>query len=196
MNKVDIISRHRVADRDVVAPRGLRPPPKAVKLLVPVWGYHHVRYFLECSLPTMLAPGNVPAISAALPTEFVILTSADDEAFIRQHPAFKALAASCQVAIRLIDHLITDGNYSTTITLAYTESVREAGEAMLDTCFFFLVSDYIIADGSLGNAIKRMLGGTSAVVVGNCQVVLEDVRCRGCRLGSQRASHTPAIVAA
>ena len=45
---------------------------------------------------------------------------------------------------------------------------------MVDTCFFFLVSDYIIADGSLSNALKRMLKGASAVVVGNCQVVLED----------------------
>ena len=31
-----------------------------------------------------------------------------------------------------------------------------------------------MADGSLGHAIKRMLGGTSAVVVGNRQVILED----------------------
>ena len=174
MNKVDVISRERTADRGAVAPKGLRPPPKTAKLLVPVWGYHHVRHFLECSLPTMLAPGNVPAVAAALPTEFVILTSAHDEAFIRQHPGFKVLAASCNIAIRLIDHLITDGNYSTTITLAYTETVRDAGDAMVDTCFFFLVSDYIMADGSLGNALKRMLGGASGVVVGNCQVVLED----------------------
>ena len=75
----------------------------------------------------MLAPGNVPAVAAALPTEFIILTSADDVAYIRLHPAFRELSASCKVAIRLIDHLITDGNYSTTITLAYTETVRDAG---------------------------------------------------------------------
>ena len=31
-----------------------------------------------------------------------------------------------------------------------------------------------MADNSLGNAVKRMLAGASAVVVGNCQVVLED----------------------
>ena len=174
MNKVELISRRQATNRSVAAQQGLRPPPKAATLLIPVWGYHHVRYFLECSLPTLLAAGNLPAVAAALPTEFVILTSADDEAFLRQHPAFRALATSCKVEVRLIDHLITDGNYSTTITLAYTESLREVGDAMVDTVFFFLVSDYIMADGSLGNAVKRMLGGASAVVVGNCQVVLED----------------------
>ena len=173
MNKVEVIPRNST-DRGAVAVQERRPPPKAAKLLVPVWGYHHVRHFLEFSLPTMLAPGNVPAVAAALPTEFIILTSADDVAYIRLHPAFRELSASCKVAIRLIDHLITDGNYSTTITLAYTETVRDAGVEMVDTCFFFLVSDYIIADGSFNNALKRMLKGVSAVVVGNCQVVLED----------------------
>ena len=174
MNKVDVFSRYHPTDRGAASRDGLRPPPKTAKLLVPVWGYYHVRYFLEYSLPTLLAPGNMPAVAAALPTEFIILTSTDDEAFLRHHPAFKALAASCKVVIRLIDHLITDGNYSTTITLAYAETIRETGDAMVDTCFIFLVSDYIMADGSLGHAIKRVLGGASAVVVGNCQVVLED----------------------
>ena len=174
MNKVEVILRDPLSDRPAVGEQWRRVPPKAAKLLLPVWGYHYVRHFLEFSLPTLLAPGNVPAVSAALPTEFIILTSADDEAYIRQHPAFKELSASCNIVIRRVDHLITDGNYSTTITLAYTEAVRAAGAAMVETCYFFLVSDYIIADGSLRNALKRMLKGASAVVVGNCQVVLED----------------------
>src|ERR1700680_1478494 len=113
-------------------------PPKAAKLLFCGWGYSYVRQFLECGLPTLLAPGNVPALAAALPTEFVALTSADDESFIVEHPTFKQLASKCQTRIRTIDHLISDGNYSTTITLAYTEAVREVGEAVTDTCFIFL----------------------------------------------------------
>jgi hypothetical protein len=45
---------------------------------------------------------------------------------------------------------------------------------MLDTCFFFLVSDYIMADGSLASALEQMMDGRSGVLVGNFQVVLED----------------------
>lgn len=173
MNKVDILPR------DSLAPRGQtntvrRGAPRAVKLLLPVWGYTYVRQFLEFSLPTLLAPGNVPAVAAALPTEFVLLTSVDDEPFIREHPAFRRLTAVCSCKIHPIDHLITEGNYSTTITLAYTEAVREVGDAMADTCFFFLVSDYIVADGSLASVLKRMQRGTSAVVTGNFQVTRED----------------------
>jgi len=173
MNKVEVLPREAVG-RSPVMRHERRAPPLAIKVLLPVWGYSYVRQFLECGLPTLLAPGNVPALAAALPTEFIILTSSDDEAYIREHAAFRRLAAICEAKIRPIDHLITDGNYSTTITLAYTEAVRAAGDAMLDTCFFFLVSDYIVADASLANALKRMQRGASAVVVGNFQVARED----------------------
>ena len=51
--------------------------------------------------------------------------------------------------------------------------MRDISEAILDVCFFFLVADYIVADGSLANVIKRMRHGTSAVAVGNFQVARE-----------------------
>jgi 2-polyprenyl-3-methyl-5-hydroxy-6-metoxy-1,4-benzoquinol methylase len=154
--------------------KGRRPPPKAVQCVLPVWGYKFVRQFLEVGLPTLLAPGNIPALAAALPTRFVILTRLDDEGFIRHHPAFRRLSEVCQAEIRLIDHLITGSNYSTTITLGYTEAVRAAGDDMLDTCFVFLVSDYIVADGSLASVIGRMMDGASGVLVGNFQVAEEE----------------------
>ena len=151
-----------------------RPPPRSVKLLLPVWGHHYVRQFLEVGLPTLMASGNVPALAQALPCEFHLLTSAADESYIRQHPAFLLLSGICAASTRAIDHLITAGNNSTTLTLAYAEAIRAVGPAITDTCFFFLVSDYIVADGSLGSALSRVLAGASAVLVGNFQVVAED----------------------
>lgn len=174
MSTVEAIPRGQVDEQSSARTARRRPAPQSVKLLLPVWGYEYVRDFLECSLPTLLSPGNVPAVAAALASEFVLLTGADDQAFIREHPNFKRLAAVCDTRIVAIDHFITDGNYSTTVTLAYAEAVREVGEAMLDTCFFFLVGDYIMADGSLANALKRMQHGASAIVVGNFQIARED----------------------
>ena len=46
---------------------------------------------------------------------------------INEHPAFVRLAATCAATIRPIDHLITAGNNSTTLTLAYVEAIRVAG---------------------------------------------------------------------
>src|SRR5437867_7920439 len=117
-----------------------RSNPQAVKVLLPVWGSRYVKQFLDYCVPTLLAPGNLPALAAALPCELQILTSGEDETSIRQHRAFARLIEICPITFQCIDHLITARNYSTTITLAYAEAVRNAGSAMLDTCFFFLVS--------------------------------------------------------
>ena len=151
-----------------------RPPPTSAKLLLPVWGHRYVRQFLEVGLPTLLARGNVPALAQSLPCEFELLTSAADEGYIRQHPVFRRLAGVCRASIRQIDHLITAGNNSTTLTLAYTEAIKAAGPAIRDTCFFFLVSDYIVADGSLASVLARIRAGASAVLVGNFQVTAEE----------------------
>lgn len=151
-----------------------RGEPRQVICLLPLWGLPHLRRFLTVALPTWLAPGNLPALVHALPTEMVILTARDDEAYLRSHPGFRRLAALLPVQLHFIDHLITGNNYSTTITLAYTEAVRAVGAAMLDTCFVFLVGDYIIADGSLGHIIQRMMTGLSGILVGNFQVAEED----------------------
>jgi hypothetical protein len=174
MTSHEVLTHESAVGRESLPLQPQRSEPKEVRVLLPVWGYNFVRQFLEWSLPTLLAPGNLPALSARLPTQFILLTSIDDESYIREHAAIKRLSSICKVDLRLIDHLITDGNYSTTITLAYAEAVRAAGDAMLDTCFFFLVSDYLIADGSLGNALDRVMKGASGVVAGNFQVSLED----------------------
>jgi hypothetical protein len=151
-----------------------RPPPTAIKVLLPVWGYDFVQQFLKVSLPTLLASGNLPGLARLLPTEFIFLTGRKDEPLIRESAGFQRLAAICKVGFCDITDLITDGNHSTTVTLAYTRAVRRCGEAMLDTCFFFLVSDYIVADGSLVAAMQPMLAGASGVQAGNFQIIAEE----------------------
>jgi SAM-dependent methyltransferase len=177
MNKPDLLTPRgapiELSDEGRV-PLGTRPPAKSIQCLLPVWGHKFVRQFLDVSLPTWLAPGNLPALAAALPTKFLLLTSREDEPYLRLHPAIKRFGKICPIEIRLIDHLITGNNYSTTITLAYTEAIRSTGAALVDTYFFFLVSDYIIADGSFASVLKRMQAGRSGVLVGNFQVVDDD----------------------
>ncbi len=153
---------------------GGRRPARALRLLLPVWGYRYVKQFLEFSLPTMLAPGNVPALASTLPCTFVLLTSSADADSIADHPGYHLLSSICGTEIQLIDDLITGDNYSTTITLAYERAVRATGSDMLDTCFFFLISDYLVAEGSLRNALSRVLAGASGVLAGNFQIIQED----------------------
>src|SRR5690242_7188340 len=153
-----------------------RDPPKAIQLLVPVWGSSYTSQFLEISLPTLLSPGNLPTLAKALPCKLVFLTSSTDAADLNDHAAVHYLRSVCDVEISVVDDLITGDNYSTTITLAYARAVRAARDAMLDTCFFFMISDYIVADGSLANVLAQMRAAFSGVVAGNFQVVEESAK--------------------
>jgi 2-polyprenyl-3-methyl-5-hydroxy-6-metoxy-1,4-benzoquinol methylase len=170
----DTIVRAESSEAAAGAAHGRRAPPKWIKVLVPVWGYEFTQHFLNISLPTLLAPGNVPALAKTLPTEFIFLTGRRDEPMIRQSAGYRHLSAICPIRFNLIDDIITQGNHSTTVTLAYVAAVRRVGEAMLDTCFLFLVSDYVAADGSLDSVIKLMLAGANAVQAGNFQVIAEE----------------------
>ena len=76
-----------------------RGPPKAIRLVLPVWGASFVSQFLKFGLRTLLAPGNLPAVAALLPCEFVIMTRAEDEPLFQLHPSFRALMDVCLVRI-------------------------------------------------------------------------------------------------
>jgi hypothetical protein len=154
--------------------KGHREPPKTIQLLLPVWGVKYIAQFLQVSLPTLIAPGNLPSIAGTLPSKFVFLTDTDGVDVLSEHPAVQHLRGLCEVDFMNIDDLITGDNYSTTITLAYARAVRMTGDEMTETCFFFLISDYIMADGSLANVLARVQAGNSGVVAGNFQVTEED----------------------
>src|SRR6202795_461339 len=147
---------------------------KQITLLMPVWGYQFIGRFLEFCLPTLLAPNNIPAIARKLPCRFVLLSSAADEPIIRPHPARQKLERHCACEIQSIDDLTTHGNHTATITLAFERALRQSGEAMRDTCFIFLMSDYLVADGSLKTVLRKIEAGAGAVLAGNFQIIAED----------------------
>jgi hypothetical protein len=140
---------------------------------LPVWGASFVNQWLDYGIPSLLASGNLPLLAAQLPCHFEILTTRDMEQLIRQHPGFNRLSRVCPCTITPIDHLVTSRNHSTAITLAYEEAVRALGRDMLDTLFFFMVSDFIFSDGSFGTVLNRVQSGADAVMVGNLQVVAQ-----------------------
>jgi hypothetical protein len=150
-----------------------RCPAKACALLLPVWGVDFLRQFLDFCLPTLLAPGNVPALAEALPTRFVLLTRSCDVPLVLEHPAWQQLARLCETEIRPIDDLIVEANHHAAVTLAYVRALRATGTALRDTVFLFLVGDYLLADGSLRSALERIRAGASGVLAGSLQVPAE-----------------------
>jgi hypothetical protein len=151
-----------------------RAPPSRVHVLLPVWKDRYVAQFLDLCLPSLLAGGNVPSVARTLPCTFTVLTRRRDAPRIREHPRWRDLAALCQAEISLIDDLIRSENHAMTLTLAYARAMRTAGAGMRDTCFFLLVSDFILANGALARALESVHSGASGVLSGSIQVVAEE----------------------
>ncbi len=150
----------------------MRPPPGNIEVLLPVWGERYIRDFLDYGLPSLLAPGNLPALSKLAPCTFVLLAPARDAAIIQSHKLWTRLLDCCSVRIAPIDDLISRSS-STVLTLAYALAIREARERALDTCFVPLVADYVMSDGSLLAVVKHVFAGASGVLAGNFQVARE-----------------------
>ena len=123
-------------------------------------------------LPSLLAPGNVPALSRLGRCTFVLLAPTRDAEVIKKSPLWALLLDCCSVRVTHIDDLIS-GSSSTVLTLAYALAIREMGEHGPETCFVPLVADYVVSDGSLFAAAERVYAGASGVLAGNFQVARE-----------------------
>jgi hypothetical protein len=59
--------------------------------IIVLWGERFRNYFLDYCLASLLAPGNIPALSASQPNKFIIATRPDDWAAIKAAPIFRLM---------------------------------------------------------------------------------------------------------
>lgn len=146
-----------------------------VSFLTAVWGEAYISRFASLSLPSFLAPGNLPALATMSDLEVVIMTRGTDIRFFRDHPTYSLLTNICHVRFVDIDDLITEGNYGVTLTLAYLRPIVMMGERMLETHFLFMNADFVLADGSLRSLAKHILAGKSIVLGPSFRSTAENV---------------------
>ncbi len=156
-----------------ISPDSKDKPP--VVFLLAVWGKSYIQSFFDFGLRSLLAPGNIPAMSQEYACTFLFLTTEADISFFQAQPPFQQLMNYCQIEFIEISDLIFDGSYSASLTLAYERGMRSRGEKMCETYFFFLVSDYLMANGSLQNMGRYLKAGYSGITTGNFLVVEEYV---------------------
>ena len=150
------------------------PLPK-VRVLLVVWGETYIDRFAALSLPSVLAPGNLPALSRGSALEFLILTSTAGAAYFVGHPGLAALKRVCPVRFVTIDDLIAAGMYGVTLTLAYTRGVADSGSDMVNTHFLFLNSDFILADGSLTTLLSLIRENRRCILAPSFRAIAEKV---------------------
>jgi hypothetical protein len=151
------------------------PERLKARLLTAVWGERYVREFAQISLPSYLAPGNIPALSENVDLEVVILTTRSSVSAFQTEPAFLRLLSLCQSRFLLIDDLITTGNYGVILTLAYARGIIDAGAEQLNTWFIFMNSDFVLADGGMRNLLPILTTENHAIMSASLRVRAETV---------------------
>ncbi|QPH52603.1 hypothetical protein [Pontivivens ytuae] len=159
---------------------------RKVRFLTAVWGERYVREFASLSLPSFLAPGNLPALVREVDLEVVIMTTqSSSEAFDRE-PAVRRLRETAPCRFIFIDDLVTNGLYGVTLTLAYARGIMDAGAAQTDTWFVFMNSDFVLADGSLRSLLPHLGVEPGAIMSASLRAkaervvpLLDSYRCQG-----------------
>lgn len=146
-----------------------------VKFLTVVWGKTYIERFCSLSLPSFLAPGNIPALAQATELEVVIMTCRDDFEYFETNISFKNLRALCPVRFVEIDDLIVKGIYSITLTLAYARPIIACGDEMVHIHFVFMNADFVLANGSLSALCRHIIDGRSIVLAPSFRSVAEEI---------------------
>jgi hypothetical protein len=149
---------------------------RRARLIIPVWGQRYAERFTELTLPALLAPGNLPYLAAALPTEAVVVTQHHLFDVIRGAESFKRLEKHCEARLVPMDDLMSfPAYYGLTITWSLFRGFADLGDAMIHTWLLFLNADFILADGSYRSLVPRLSGDERIVLAPSYCTIEEDV---------------------
>jgi hypothetical protein len=150
---------------------------QAARLIIPLWGEVYASKLLSMTLPALLAPGNLPALSRMFDVELVLVTEEKLFDMLRAGPSFKRVSELCRTKLVSLDDVMTDlpGDYGVVLTHALFRGFTDLGPRMTDTYLLFLNADFIISDGSLRHVGELMLKGERVIHAPSFRVVLEDV---------------------
>lgn len=132
------------------------------KLLIvtAVWGSWHISAFQNINLPTLLAPGNFPALADACDILYIIYTTRHDRAAIKEAPIVKALNRLMAVEFRILkDKVLVDP-----IAAHHLAWQKATEQAMQDGRMILLMPpDVAWAENSFRNVGQKLAEGYQTI---------------------------------
>lgn len=125
-----------------------------------VWGEAYSKFFIEHSLPTFLASGNLPFLAHETKCLYRLYTTPADHRAMQSSAAFQTLQQIMEVQVAYIAEI---SEYYRTASAQYRSAVNELKEAGTVVC---LVSpDLLLAAGGFEYAVNLIKRGTKAVLM-------------------------------
>jgi len=128
-----------------------------------VWGEKYVESLLKITLPCLMAPGNLPALSNLEESRFLIITTPEDALKIAAAPVYSSLRGAIDTQILMPQWLDDNLQYH----LKAARGHMMAAELAVKNGAFcvFLAPDFILSDGSLLHLERLARQGKEAVMI-------------------------------
>lgn len=139
------------------------PLQRPFYFFVVLWGERFRDYFLEYCLPSLLAPGNIPALNRGRGSKFLIATRPDDWAAMIATPIFKRLAEYVEPVYIEIPPWPLDKSGCQHMGVGH----KLASEiAYRDKAYAVMVTpDLMLSDGTVARVQELAQAGKQAVLV-------------------------------
>jgi hypothetical protein len=137
-----------------------------------LWGDWHRTTFLDANLPTILAPGNLPAFAAGIDCEYLVYTTAKDALQMTRNRAFQRLRGLVPLELKLFTPSKTRNIFSLQhgVWHAATEHARRKRAFIV-----LMPPDVAWADGSFASLRAALEAGKRAVFMTYPRVVSETI---------------------
>lgn len=126
-----------------------------------VWGADYIRTYLDWTLPSLLAPGNLPEFVRHVGSEYRIYTRREDIGLFERHPLFKRLQNV--VPTRLIEIPPQDLRPATAAQLRITQELAADARAS-EKALVYVMPDAVWSDGSFGHTGRSLARGRIVVM--------------------------------
>jgi Macrocin-O-methyltransferase (TylF) len=147
------------------AQHGLRRiKTRPTRIICYAWGRDYVDILLSLTLPSLLAPGNLPFVAAEAPCSVVILTERRFFAEFDAHPVIERIRQYCPIRLlKLDDLLVSSDKYGMSLTYVLHRGFSDLGPEMTNQWQIFLNADFILANGSLRSLMTELSNGSRIV---------------------------------
>lgn len=137
-----------------------RPTELRVTIVTAVWGKWHLDMHLDVNLPTLLAPGNLPALAEYCDATYLIFTRKADFARLNSAPEIEALRRIMSVEFRWLDEADLKDPIATHHK-AWAQATKEATER--DSLVLLMPPDVAWGDNSFASVVERLKNGVRAI---------------------------------
>ena len=133
--------------------------PKLV-MVTAVWGEWHLRAHFEMNLPTLLAPGNFPALVEFCDIHYIIYTCRRDLRFVKDAPINATLRQLMSLEVRLLD----DDDLENPIAahhLAWSKAIEDAKRS--GSLILLMPPDVAWSENSFQSVGRKLAEGYRAI---------------------------------